>query len=227
MNISTTGLEMSTPQVIVIEEQILVRRGIEAHIAEVLPSAEVTSFDNFPTFLPESDLIVCDFMVGKTKVTSFLKALRLRGCSTPVLVFCLCGNGNSAEESERAGASAFLTKNASLEDFSGAMRALLSGDAWNRKSHSRALGSDGQQFSDPSLRLSKRELDVFAILGQEVPVRIIAKRLGISVKTVESHRESIKNKLGLHNAAEVVRAASHWLFARTARPSFVGIGDSA
>lgn len=64
--------------------------------------------------------------------------------------------------------------------------------------------------SPPSLPLSVRELDVFQRLGRGEGVKAIATNLSLSVKTVETHRENIKRKLGLEDAAELFEAAILW-----------------
>ena len=56
-------------------------------------------------------------------------------------------------------------------------------------------------------RLSDREFEVFRLIGRGVGPGEIATRLGLSVKTVESHRENIKQKLNLPNGRELLRAA--------------------
>ena len=61
------------------------------------------------------------------------------------------------------------------------------------------------------IHLSRRELEIFSMLGTGMTVSQIGNRLAISVKTVETHRENIKNKLGCNNAAQVVAAAARWL----------------
>src|SRR5205823_14214554 len=64
----------------------------------------------------------------------------------------------------------------------------------------------------PLERLSNRELEIFNMIGQGVSPRTIAERLGLSVKTVEAHRENIKGKLGLASSNELIRyAVQHWL----------------
>jgi DNA-binding NarL/FixJ family response regulator len=60
-------------------------------------------------------------------------------------------------------------------------------------------------------QLTDRELQVFRLVGLAQPTREVAKRLGVSVKTVESHRENIKNKLDLGSHAELVARAAQWL----------------
>lgn len=55
--------------------------------------------------------------------------------------------------------------------------------------------------------LSDREMEVFEAIGRGEPPRDIARRLGLSVKTVDAHRERIKEKLGLKNGNQLVRYA--------------------
>lgn len=58
--------------------------------------------------------------------------------------------------------------------------------------------------------LSPRQFEVFALLGRAVPNQDIAKRLRLSVKTVETHMAAVCRKLGLGNTRELLRAASIW-----------------
>ncbi len=60
-------------------------------------------------------------------------------------------------------------------------------------------------------QLTDRELQVFRLAGLAHPTRVVAEKLGVSVKTVETHRENIKNKLDLHSHAELVARAAQWV----------------
>jgi DNA-binding NarL/FixJ family response regulator len=62
--------------------------------------------------------------------------------------------------------------------------------------------------------LSDRELEVFVMLGQGRATRQIAASLHISVKTVETHRENIKHKLGVSGASELIQRAVQWSMAQ-------------
>ena len=59
--------------------------------------------------------------------------------------------------------------------------------------------------------LTNRELQVLQLLGAGLGTRKASVKLGLSVKTVEAHRENIKRKLRLATAAELVRYATDWL----------------
>lgn len=58
--------------------------------------------------------------------------------------------------------------------------------------------------------LSNRELQVYRLVGQGLSTKAIAQALNLSVKTVESHRANIKQKLGLESAAALVAHAAEW-----------------
>jgi len=60
-------------------------------------------------------------------------------------------------------------------------------------------------------RLSDRELEVFELIGRGYSTRRIADALHLSVKTIETHRAHIKQKLKLSNATELVHRAFHWI----------------
>jgi DNA-binding NarL/FixJ family response regulator len=58
--------------------------------------------------------------------------------------------------------------------------------------------------------MTDRELQVFQLLGSGLSARGIAPQLNLSVKTIETHRETLKMKLNVHTGAEVVQRAIQW-----------------
>ena len=59
--------------------------------------------------------------------------------------------------------------------------------------------------------MGDRELQIFRPVGLALPTRNIADKLGVSIKTVEAHRENIKNQLGLESGAALTARAAHWI----------------
>ena len=59
--------------------------------------------------------------------------------------------------------------------------------------------------------MSDRELAIFELIGQGKITRVIAEKLHLSVKTIETHRQHIKTKLGLKNSAELSQHAAQWV----------------
>ncbi|HMC67492.1 MAG TPA: LuxR C-terminal-related transcriptional regulator, partial [Gemmataceae bacterium] len=64
---------------------------------------------------------------------------------------------------------------------------------------------------EPVEGLSSRELAVFELIGHGLTTRAIAEKLQLSVKTIETHREGIKEKLQLRNNNELIRCATQWV----------------
>lgn len=114
----------------------------------------------------------------------------------------------------RAGASGYVNKAEAAERFVEALRKVLRGgiavrdDLEPRPWRDAARGGAGRR--DPVQRLSNREMEVFAGYAAGRSSREIAGRLGVSVKTVETHRAPIKEKLGLGSGSELVAYAVRW-----------------
>jgi DNA-binding NarL/FixJ family response regulator len=120
-----------------------------------------------------------------------------------------------AERVLRAGANGFIRKNEPLSELLNAVRCVLDGELYlSRKMSALILHNSfrDKQGSDPGLKaLSDREIYVFRLLGAGLGSRKIAVQLGVSLKTIESHRENIKRKLGLEDGAELLRHAVHFV----------------
>jgi DNA-binding NarL/FixJ family response regulator len=94
-----------------------------------------------------------------------------------------------------------------------ATRAILAGRSFISEPLARTLahGSPPQDNVLSVCTLSPRELEIFTHIGGCLTVSQIAARLGLSVKTVEAHREHIKNKLALQTSTQVAAAAVRWI----------------
>ena len=206
---------MNPARITIIDDHVFVRQGIETLLRSVFPNAILTSFDHIPAAQSiadtQADLIVCDYRVGNDHALTLLRSVS-GNPSPPVLVISMMEELQIAPACIAAGASGFVSKSAPSDEFIAAVKCLLAGRTYFSALATKAAftSPDASHLSITKL-LSHRELQIFSILGEGVSVGVIAKRLGISVKTVESHRENIKNKLNLHTASEVVIAASKWL----------------
>ena len=70
------------------------------------------------------------------------------------------------------------------------------------------LGTEKTEIVKPDLSvLTQRQREIFELMGQKVPIGTIAKRLGLSVRTVEAHRNTIRLRLKLSNARELIKFA--------------------
>jgi DNA-binding NarL/FixJ family response regulator len=127
-----------------------------------------------------------------------------------------------AERAIRAGARGYVMKLEAADVILKAVRRVLNGGIYvSEEINERLLlgmvrGQDNLAQS-PLEVLSDRELEVFEMTGRGCGTRDIAERLHLSVKTVESYRARIKNKLNLENAAELMQHAVNWVEGEGAR----------
>ena len=158
------------------------------------------------------DLAIVDLMLGEADGLDLVKSLLARHPDLPVLVCSMHNESVYAERALRAGARGYVMKQEPNAAVLAAIRRVLSGQihvgervASNmllKLVNPQAAGRQGgvQQLSD-------REFEVFSLLGRGAGPSEIARQLGVSVKTVETHREHIKRKLRLPNGRELLRAA--------------------
>ena len=120
-----------------------------------------------------------------------------------------------AERALRAGASGYVMKENATDEILAAVRCVLGGDLY----FSRRVGAEAVRrslLSKPEAsrtgieRLSDRELQVFQLIGASFSTRQIAEQFNLSIKTIETHRENIKQKLGIRDAAELNHYAQNW-----------------
>ena len=108
------------------------------------------------------------------------------------------------------GASGYIMKQAAAAQLINALRAVLRGERYVSEALQQNLVSRSELDGGGSTRLSARELQVISLIGRGLGTRQIADNLSLSVKTVETHRLTIKRKLGLDTNAQLVQYAIKW-----------------
>ncbi len=207
----------SNVRVLVIHSQPIAREGI-IHVLEAsLDNLIVDGTGSFPDAMKQIrhgmvDLVVSEFRNADETVLKFLPDISAIDSPPRCLIVSELSDLHAGYSCAKAGASGFVSASAPVDELIGAVRALLSGKTHFSERLLRALiaPTDRKRRHDGML-LTPRELEVFALLGGGHGVSRIAGSLGISVKTVEAHRENIKNKLGHQTAAQVQAAATRWI----------------
>jgi DNA-binding NarL/FixJ family response regulator len=115
----------------------------------------------------------------------------------------------------RAGARGYLMKHEACEKLVAALRLILDGKAYisprlREQLAERVLVSRTHEVEDPVEQLSDREMEVFELIGDGYTTRQIAKRLNLSVKTIDSYREHLKVKLHVNDAPNLLQHAIRW-----------------
>ncbi len=121
-----------------------------------------------------------------------------------------------AERALRAGAKGYLMKLEATDILISALHQILKGNIYlsdkiGTKMLMKMASGNSAKSDNPLDLLSDRELEVFELTGKGLSTKEIGKKLHISVKTVESHRANIKDKLHLETANELMRHAVKWV----------------
>ena len=112
---------------------------------------------------------------------------------------------------------AYVMKKESPTKVVEAIRRIIKGEIYVSPSvadqvlHQIVNGPNNATFSSPIDRLTDRELEVVQLIGRGLSSREIAESLNLSVKTIESHRAHVKEKLNLRNATELVQFSVQWV----------------
>ena len=171
----------------------------------------------------EPDLAIVDLSLKGSSGLDLVKDFRAFLPKMPVLVLSMHDETIYAERVLLAGARGYVMKQEAMEDIIAAVRRLLAGGFYVSESmnarmvHKFAAGGNGAA-TDQSIvdSLSDRELQVLQHLGKGKSTRLIAGELCISIKTVETHRAHLKEKLQLSNAPELVHFAIEWVHGQEA-----------
>lgn len=161
------------------------------------------------------DVLLMDLMLGNEDGLALIKDIVALHPALPILVFTLQPEATYAERCVRAGARGYVMKQEPVETLFAAVRTVASGGIFlSPRMAAVLLGNVSGAARKPAgayAQLTDRELQVFRLLGAALSSREIAEKLGVSQKTIEAHRENIKNKLGADSSAALVARAAVWL----------------
>lgn len=161
------------------------------------------------------DLVLADISLPDTNGLDMVKNIRAMFPGTSVLVISMHDESMYAERVLRAGGRGYIMKQEGGRKILEAIQRVLSGQVYvSEKMSATLLGALSGQSGDgktPIAQLSDREFEIFQLMGQGKGTRAIASQLGLSVKTVETHRAAIKTKLKVQTATELVHYAVRWV----------------
>jgi DNA-binding NarL/FixJ family response regulator len=210
----------STVRVLVVDDHPIVRYGLERLIAgeaDLVVCGEAvdapSALDALATTSP--DVIVVDITLGATSGIDLIRDIKQRAPAVRVLVVSIHDELLYAERALRAGAVGYVMKHEAVDKMVRAIRTVASGgmflseDVSNRLVQ-RATSSAAPLPASPLEALTDRELHVLQLLGRGLGTRAIAEQLHVSIKTIESYRARLKDKMKLRSGTELVRFAVQW-----------------
>ena len=161
----------------------------------------------------QPDLVVVDIGLPGISGIELTKTICAEFPKLPVLILSMHEEALYATRALRAGAMGYIVKQDAIDNIAVALREALNGRQYLSPVIGAQLQQNGlsQPSDDPVSLLTDREFEIFELIGKGHEVREISDALGVSPKTVETHRTNIKEKLKLKNARQVARLAVQWL----------------
>ncbi|MBN1908204.1 MAG: response regulator transcription factor [Pirellulales bacterium] len=215
-----TRTQVRTTRVMIVDDHPIVRYGLSKLIAAE-PDLEVCCQANNVTEgldLVEKthpDLAIVDISLEDGGGFELIHELHTRHPRVKILASSIHDETLYAVRALKAGASGYVEKRESIGKILDAVHQILEGAIYlspKMANHLLRCAATGEPLSqEPIAVLSSRELEVFEMIGHGITVQQIGHRLGVSPKTVESHRRKIKEKLNLQNSLQLSRCAFEWV----------------
>lgn len=156
----------------------------------------------------QPDVAIMDISMPLLNGIDAARELKKSVGKTKVIMLTKHGEDTYVTEALRAGVSGYVLKNQVANDLVKAIQEVCRGSVYLSPGISRAvIGAYPSKSDSPADALSGRERQVLQLVGEGKSTKEVAKQLGLSVKTVESHRARLMRKLDLHQTAGLVRYA--------------------
>lgn len=204
-------------RIVLVDDHALVRAGVRAGLADdftIIGEAGDVPEAIDVIVREKPDVVVCDVHLPSGTAADVIAGSVQRGVTTVFLALSVSDAAEDVIEVIRAGARGYITKATDGAELISAVNRVASGDAvFSPRLAGFVLDAFSTELStpiaDPELdQLTAREQEVMRLLARGYAYKEIARRLTISIKTVESHASSVLRKLQLSNRNELTRWAA-------------------
>ncbi|AJE20423.1 response regulator [Azotobacter chroococcum] len=195
-------------RIVLVDDHALVREGIRALLA-VMPRIEVVGEAESAAEALEllgrvpADLLLLDIGLKDTNGLELTRSLGRQHPDLKVLILSMYDNIEYVRTAIRAGACGYVLKDASSREIVAAIEAIAAGGSFYSSEIARKLA---ERTAEPH-NLTPRECQILQMLAQGLDSKAMARELDISVRTVETHRLSIRRKLNIDGSAALIRYA--------------------
>jgi DNA-binding NarL/FixJ family response regulator len=161
-------------------------------------------------------IVIVDITLKDMSGIDLIKEIRKFNKVITMLVISMHDESLYAERAFRAGAKGYVMKQEASESIVQAIRQVRSGGIYASQKMteqilSRFVEGPKDSAESPLQALTDREIEVFQLIGEGLSISEIGLRLHLSVKTIGTYRERIKEKLNLKNSTELLRYALNWV----------------
>ena len=196
-------------KILIVDDHAIVRDGLR-RMLEVLADTSVIEAANGRDALTVAraerpDLIILDLNLPGLGGLELINRLMLDDRARRILVRSMHAEPLYAVRALEAGATGYLSKNASPDELIEAVRRVSTGGRYVEADIAQAIAVQGVDAGEPMGRLSARDLEILRLLASGASLAEIADALGVGYKTVANTCSQIKTKLGLARTADLVR----------------------
>jgi len=218
-------METKKTKIIIVDDHPIVRQGLTELInseSDLEVCAQAEDAHQALKLIREvhPDMAIVDISLKQTSGMELIKDINAQYPRLQVLALSMHDESLYAERALRAGARGYIMKQEATEKVVSAIRKAQDGqlyvsDRMQERMVRKLVGSKSQVIASVVGSLSDRELEVFMLIGQGFSTRQIADKFHLSVKTIETYRAHIKEKLNLPSAAEMLQYAIQWVKSRS------------
>jgi DNA-binding NarL/FixJ family response regulator len=212
----------STKKIVLVDDHPITRAGLAAVLNQATDLKVCGESDSTESGLKmiqelQPDVAIVDISLKLENGLELVKKLQSQVPDLPVLVVSLHEEGIYAERALRAGARGYVMKQELGTSIVNAVRTVLKKELFlsekmRAKMLHRLVNKKAKDDTSYSMEtLSEREMQVFILLGNGFSTRLVAEKLELSVKTVDSYREHLKVKLNLGSSEELIFQAIQWV----------------
>ena len=198
-------------RVLLADDHRLVRAGLRALLDEI-PDVDVVAeaADGVQavqlTRQHHPDIALLDISMPNLGGLAALRQLNASAPGTRVVLLSMHDDDAYVTEAIQAGAAGYLIKDCAVEELALALHAVARGDCYLSPSISRKLAQAFKK-GPPAPALTARQIEILRQVAHGASSKEIARALSLSIKTVETHRAQIMERLGIHDVAGLVRYA--------------------
>ncbi len=207
---------MSTISLVLADDHLLFRAGLRSmleHEGELQIIGEAEDGHAAAQLVERlrPDILLLDISMPGLNGLETMRKLQELQVATRVIILSMHSDRHYVTEAIKAGARGYLLKDSTLEELVVGIRSVMRGDIYLSSRITGVLVNDYVNLSaavnGPSDLLTSREREVLQLIAEGNSTKDVAGRLNISVKTIETHRKRIMDKLDLHSVAELTRFA--------------------
>jgi DNA-binding NarL/FixJ family response regulator len=218
---TTAESKSGKKRVLIVDDHPIFRFGLAGLITEQSHLEVCGHADSAPIALDsmrrlKPDLVLMDLSLRGTNGIELIKLMKAEEPTLPILVISMHDEAVFGLRALKAGALGYVMKAEAMNHVAEAISKVIQGKIYvspkfGEKLIFKAVQSIASGTGSPVDALSDRELEVLQLLGKGHSTRSIADTLHLSVKTIETHRAHIKEKLGFPDSEDMVKFAIDWV----------------